>query len=437
MHADHSAPVFLLLLASAVSGFPQSAPVVTGAGYTLPAPVKVAPGQVLTIFVQGIGSGLTQPVRAPESTLPTSLAGISVTLEQGSDRPVGILDVRPVSTCAPLSAAGTGVFPQPVSNCGRRDGGDCSDSFRHRDHLFRLCGHTSIGVRSHRTLGFRERNQQRCFPAHGNRPGSNPCANELRHVPPRTPPPINYTGLPCSPMVTHVDGSLVSFGSPAQPGEEVVAYAVGLGSTQSCRGGRPTGAPRRRPPPSPSTCSSATCPTRCRRGPAGVMGRCSPGLPPDTMVCTRSIWLFPLLQRAHLRAVLWTRTPTAAGQQRGAVQSDGEHRRHVFIRRCRDLRGGPTVELPRPGVPATGYEWGSDCTSAEVQLYADSIECSVRQSCDIGFRRRGRQPEGRDSFRAIALPSAVKLRLAVAVHRKLDKSRHISETCQKSSDFPK
>ena len=106
MHADHSAPVFLLLLASAVSGFPQSAPVVTGAGYTLPAPVNVAPGQVLTIFVQGIASALTQPVRAPESTLPTSLAGISVTLEQGSDRPVGILDVRPVSTCAPLSAAG-------------------------------------------------------------------------------------------------------------------------------------------------------------------------------------------------------------------------------------------------------------------------------------------------------------------------------------------
>jgi len=40
----------------------------------------------------------------------------------------------------------------------------------------------------------------------------------------------NYTGLPCSPGLTHVHGSLVSFGSPAQPGEEVVAYAVGLGS---------------------------------------------------------------------------------------------------------------------------------------------------------------------------------------------------------------
>ena len=119
MHAGHSASVFLLVLASAVPGFPQIAPVVTGAGYILPAPVNVAPGQVLTIFVQGIASALTQPARASESTLPTSLAGISVTLEQGSDRPVGILEVRPVSTCAPLSDAGTGVFPQPVSNCGR------------------------------------------------------------------------------------------------------------------------------------------------------------------------------------------------------------------------------------------------------------------------------------------------------------------------------
>ena len=45
--------------------------------------------------------------------------GISVTLQQGSNRPVGILDVRPVSTCGPSSRAGTGIFPQPISNCGR------------------------------------------------------------------------------------------------------------------------------------------------------------------------------------------------------------------------------------------------------------------------------------------------------------------------------
>jgi uncharacterized protein (TIGR03437 family) len=40
-----------------------------------------------------------------------------------------------------------------------------------------------------------------------------------------------YNGLPCSPLVTHADGSLVTSGSPAQGGEVIVAYAVGLGLT--------------------------------------------------------------------------------------------------------------------------------------------------------------------------------------------------------------
>jgi hypothetical protein len=42
---------------------------------------------------------------------------------------------------------------------------------------------------------------------------------------------FNGTGLPCRPMVTHGNGSLVTAKVPAQPGEELVAYAVGLGQT--------------------------------------------------------------------------------------------------------------------------------------------------------------------------------------------------------------
>jgi uncharacterized protein (TIGR03437 family) len=38
-------------------------------------------------------------------------------------------------------------------------------------------------------------------------------------------------GLPCSPIVTHADGSAVSVTSPAKAGEELVAYATGLGQT--------------------------------------------------------------------------------------------------------------------------------------------------------------------------------------------------------------
>ena len=42
---------------------------------------------------------------------------------------------------------------------------------------------------------------------------------------------VNLTGLPCAPMVTHADGTLVSATKPAKSGEELVAYAVGLGPT--------------------------------------------------------------------------------------------------------------------------------------------------------------------------------------------------------------
>lgn len=38
-------------------------------------------------------------------------------------------------------------------------------------------------------------------------------------------------GLPCPSVVAHADGSLVTAASPAKGGEELVAYAVGLGQT--------------------------------------------------------------------------------------------------------------------------------------------------------------------------------------------------------------
>ena len=40
-----------------------------------------------------------------------------------------------------------------------------------------------------------------------------------------------FSGLPCAPLVTHADGSLVMAASPAKGGEEVVAYAAGVGLT--------------------------------------------------------------------------------------------------------------------------------------------------------------------------------------------------------------
>ncbi len=221
--------VALLAMAAVASGFGQSAAVVTGAGYTLPAPVNLAPGQVLTIYVQGIGSTLTQPVRASGTALPTSLAGISATLQQGSNRPLGILDVRPVSTCGSPSIAGAGLFPQTISNCGRLTAVTLQIPF----DIVTICSAcatpasayaptilwvTESGIDSAVIQLMALSDQIHVLTS---------CDTFLTSA----LPPIDYTGLPCSPMVTHADGSLVSFGSPARAGEEIVAYAVGLGAT--------------------------------------------------------------------------------------------------------------------------------------------------------------------------------------------------------------
>src|SRR5437879_3707163 len=70
----------VLLFSSA--GFGQTSNTVFGAGYSLPVPINAAPGQILNLFVQGIGAGVTQRAAATSLPLPTVLAGISVRLTQ-------------------------------------------------------------------------------------------------------------------------------------------------------------------------------------------------------------------------------------------------------------------------------------------------------------------------------------------------------------------
>jgi uncharacterized protein (TIGR03437 family) len=196
----------------------------------LPAPIKVAPGQILTFYVQGIGSSLTQPVRASGNTLPSTLAGISATLQQGANRPVGIVDVRPVSTCGPSSDAGAGVFPQSISNCGKLTAVTVQIPF----DIITICsvctgtlpsGYaptilwvTENGVDSAVIQLLAVSDQIHVLTS---------CDTFLT----TTAPSEIYSPLPCSPVVTHLDGSLVSFSSPAKVGEVIVAYAVGLGNT--------------------------------------------------------------------------------------------------------------------------------------------------------------------------------------------------------------
>lgn len=212
--------VVVLALSAGVAFSQNSASnTIVGAGYSLPAPLNVAPGQLVTLFVQGVGQSLTQPVAAArDGKLPGSLAGISVTLRQGFALIVPMLEVRPVSTCADSSQTG----------CGTLTAITVQIPFEIQT-LCPLCART-IG-----TL------PAELFVSENGTNGAlislNPLDDQVHiltscdTVVSNATPNLNFTGLPCPSVVTHGDGSLVSSANPAKPGEQIVAYAVGLGRT--------------------------------------------------------------------------------------------------------------------------------------------------------------------------------------------------------------
>lgn len=65
-----------------LAGNAQTNNTIFGSGYSLPVPIPASPGDVINVFVQGVGSKLTQPVTASGTPLPTTLGGISVSLYQ-------------------------------------------------------------------------------------------------------------------------------------------------------------------------------------------------------------------------------------------------------------------------------------------------------------------------------------------------------------------
>ena len=93
----------LALFALAVASLSAQTPIatITGAGYTPPLPIPAAPGQLVTLYVSGIGFPVSEPAFAPAGPLPTSLGGLFVTLVQTSgSTPVPILQVNAVLSCS-------------------------------------------------------------------------------------------------------------------------------------------------------------------------------------------------------------------------------------------------------------------------------------------------------------------------------------------------
>lgn len=213
--------VLCLAVCFASSIFAQSAtvqPLIGGEGYSSPVPLTVAPGQLITLYVPATDSRLTEPVHASGLPLPPSLAGVSVIFRQGMDQPAPILEVRPIPTCS--------FVPPPGGTCGTMLAVTAQIPFGILT-ICPLCGRPDIPA----YLAVAVNSVQGPFVS------VQPLDNQV-HILTSCDVLVSgsafhagTSGLPCQPVVTHPDGKQVSGANPAQSGEELVAYAVGLGQT--------------------------------------------------------------------------------------------------------------------------------------------------------------------------------------------------------------
>jgi uncharacterized protein (TIGR03437 family) len=173
---------------------------IAAVGYLYPAPVALAPGQVITVFVVGNVQG-----------------DITATVRQVSDHPAPVLGVTPAPNCiiAPSAACSstTAITIQIpyeiVPTCFV-----CDTPASFYTQLFITVNGAAGALFDLIPLTDHVHILTACDTAVPNGGGYAP-----------------YNGLPCAPLVTHADGSLVIVGNPAKGGEVVVAYAVGLGAT--------------------------------------------------------------------------------------------------------------------------------------------------------------------------------------------------------------
>ncbi|HTW31437.1 MAG TPA: hypothetical protein VMD76_07150 [Candidatus Sulfotelmatobacter sp.] len=219
--------LILIVATAAVSAVGQSANpnTIVGAGYLFPGSISIAPGQIITIFAAGVGSTLKQPVFAGAGNLPTSLAGIGVTLIQATNIPVPILQVSPVSICPNCGVMTAITIQIPYELYQPPPSGGLVPAVE--------LVVTENGVAGNWTI-------------------VNPVPIQV-HILTVCDTVLGGSGIStgrCQWEVTHANGTLVSNTSPASQGEELVAYAVGLGATNPAV---PTGQPATQPTPTANT----------------------------------------------------------------------------------------------------------------------------------------------------------------------------------------
>jgi len=189
---------FSLLLSGLACLAQSSSPVLLSAGNVNPFPLSVAPGQVLTLFVET--GTIVVPVTPSDVSAVFSMGGTNQpmpVLQVGQAIPQVLAVTVQVPfgitvSCAPCATAIVIAESIAVSVNGTATTNVMVQAFQDQVHFLTSCDVIMAG--------------------------------------PSARLPVNG-GLPCTPIVTHANGTTVSALAPATAGEELVAYATGLGQT--------------------------------------------------------------------------------------------------------------------------------------------------------------------------------------------------------------
>jgi len=206
-------PVVFLVGAGFV--FAQSSAVVVGGGYDAISPLSVAPGQVITIQVTGVGN-VTQKVTAGSLSLPKKLAGISALLMQGDiGSPAPILAVFPLKACPDgipqlQCSSVTGVTLQIPFELSPNIPGSLRPVFLTYLQVSDDAGH-SAAISLDPELD---------------------AIHVLHSLDTVVVQDMAQKAGSSAAVVTHADGSPVDALHPAKVGEQLVMYAVGVGATK-------------------------------------------------------------------------------------------------------------------------------------------------------------------------------------------------------------
>ena len=193
--------------------FGQSGAAVVGSGYSAIAPVSVAPGQVITIFVTGVGN-VTQKTTAGKPPLGNTLAGITADLVQGNTTILSpILAVFPLKDCeftlpGVKCASVTAVTVQIPFELHANIPGSLAPVFLDYLQLSDSTGNTAVVSLNAQLDAIHVLHSQDTVLALGMAQATSSGGG----------------------VVTHANGMLVDPVHPAQAGEELVMYLVGLGT---------------------------------------------------------------------------------------------------------------------------------------------------------------------------------------------------------------